>query len=54
MHDPNCPTSSPPTGHVPLVFDGAEILQFQSAEEMAKTTEVMARNMQAVGAPPGG
>ena len=41
-----------PPGHVPLVFDGAEILQFQPAEEMAKTTEVMARNMQAVGAPP--
>jgi len=41
-----------PPGHVPLVFDGAEILQFQPAEEMAKTTEVMARNMQAVGTPP--
>ena len=29
-----------------------EILRFQSAEEMPKTTEVMARNMQAVGGPP--
>ena len=39
-----------PPGHVPLVFDGTEILQFQPAEEMAKTTEVMARNMQAMAA----
>jgi len=42
-----------PPGHVPLAFEGSEILQFQPADEMAKTTEAMARNMQAVGAPPG-
>jgi hypothetical protein len=36
---------------VPLAFEGSEILQFQPADELAKTEEVMARNMQAAGAP---
>jgi quercetin dioxygenase-like cupin family protein len=40
-----------PSGHVPLAFEGSEILQFQPADELAKTEEVMARNMQAAGAP---
>ena len=40
-----------PPGHVPLAFEGSEILQFQPADELAKTEEVMARNMQAAGAP---
>ena len=40
-----------PPGHVPLAFERSEILQFQPADELAKTKEVMARNMQAAGAP---
>ena len=39
-----------PPGHVPLAFEGSEILQFQPADELAKTEEVMARNLQAAGA----
>ena len=37
-----------PAGHTPVAFEGAEVVQFQPTEELAKTMEVMAKNMQAM------
>ncbi len=36
-----------PPGHTPLGVAGSEIVQFQPSDEMARTVEVMAKNMQA-------
>jgi Cupin domain len=37
-----------PPGHVPLADAGTEYVMFSPAEELARTEEVMARNMQAL------
>ena len=37
-----------PPGHVPVVDAGTEIMQFSPSEELQKTEEVMAKNMQAM------
>lgn len=37
-----------PPGHVPVVDAGTEIVQFSPSEELQKTEEVMAKNMQAM------
>ncbi len=37
-----------PPGHVPVVDAGTEIVQFGPSEELQKTEEVMAKNMQAM------
>jgi glyoxylate utilization-related uncharacterized protein len=36
-----------PSGHTPVVFDGCELVSFSPTEELAKTTEVLNRNMAA-------
>jgi hypothetical protein len=37
-----------PPGHIPLVEAGTEIVQFSPSEELQKTEEAMAKNMQAM------
>jgi hypothetical protein len=37
-----------PPGHVPVVEAGTEIVQFSPSEDLKKTEEVMAKNMQAI------
>ena len=37
-----------PPGHTPQMYEGAEIVQFQPADEMAKTMEIMMGNLQAM------
>ena len=36
-----------PPGHTPVVYDGNEIVEFSPADELAKTMEVVMRNMAA-------
>jgi hypothetical protein len=36
-----------PPGHVPLISEGCELVEFSPADEMAKTGEVLERNYQA-------
>ncbi len=40
-----------PAGHTPYTYEGAEVLMFSPAAELAKTMEVMMRNMEAAGRP---
>jgi hypothetical protein len=40
-----------PPGHVPAVTAGTEVVEFSPTEEMARTTEVVARNLAAAGRP---
>jgi AraC-like ligand binding domain len=37
-----------PPGHIPIVTAGTEIVQFSPAQELARTSEAMVRNMQAM------
>jgi hypothetical protein len=34
-----------PPGHTPITYEGAEVLMFQPTDELAKTMEVMMKNM---------
>ena len=34
-----------PPGHTPMTYEGAEVLMFQPTDELAKTMEVMMKNM---------
>jgi hypothetical protein len=34
-----------PPGHTPITYKGAEVLMFQPTDELAKTMEVMMKNM---------
>jgi hypothetical protein len=36
-----------PPGHTPVMYDGCEIVEFSPADELAKTMEVIMRNMAA-------
>jgi hypothetical protein len=36
-----------PAGHVPMLSEGCELVEFSATEELAKTMEVIQRNMQA-------
>ena len=36
-----------PPGHTPMTYEGAEVLMFQPTDELAKTMEVMMKNMSA-------
>jgi hypothetical protein len=36
-----------PAGHTPVMYEGAEVLMFQPTDELAKTMEVIMKNMQA-------
>jgi hypothetical protein len=38
-----------PPGHTPVLFEGCEIVEFSPAEELAKTMEVVEKNLQAAG-----
>lgn len=38
-----------PPGHLPTLYAGAEIVEFSPTEELAKTIEVVTRNMEAAG-----
>lgn len=38
-----------PAGHTPVLFAGAEIVEFSPTEEMERTMEVVTRNMEAAG-----
>lgn len=40
-----------PPGHVPVVTAGTEVVEFSPTEEMARTTEVVARNLAAASPP---
>ena len=37
-----------PPGHTPHIYEGAEIVQFQPTDELAKTMEIMMGNVQAM------
>jgi hypothetical protein len=37
-----------PPGHTPVTHEGAELVMFQPTDELAKTTEVMMKNFQAM------
>ena len=37
-----------PPGHTPHTYEGAEIVQFQPTDELAKTMEIMMGNVQAM------
>lgn len=39
-----------PPGHTPFLHAGSEVVEFSPTEELAKTIEVVTRNMEAVGA----
>ena len=39
-----------PPGHTPVTYEGAEVVMFQPTDELAKTMEVMLRNIQALSA----
>ncbi len=39
-----------PPGHTPAIFDGTEIVEFHPTDELAKTFEVVERNIAAAGA----
>jgi hypothetical protein len=39
-----------PPGHTPAIFDGTELVEFHPTDELAKTMEVVERNIAAVGA----
>jgi len=36
-----------PPGHTPVLFDGAEVVEFSPTEELGKTMEVVMKNVQA-------
>src|SRR5829696_9617167 len=36
-----------PPGHTPTLFDGTELVEFHPTEELAKTMEVVTKNMEA-------
>jgi hypothetical protein len=38
-----------PPGHTPRLFAGSEVVEFSSTEELAKTMEVVEKNMEATG-----
>ena len=38
-----------PPGHTPVLFDGCEIVEFSPTEDLAKTMEVLGKNLQAAG-----
>ena len=40
-----------PPGHTPLVYDGNEVVEFSPTAELAKTMEVLNRNMAATAQP---
>jgi hypothetical protein len=37
-----------PPGHTPVVYDGNELVEFSPTDELAKTMEVLNRNMAAM------
>jgi hypothetical protein len=37
-----------PLGHTPQLFAGSEVVEFHSTEELAKTMEVVEKNMEAM------
>ena len=39
-----------PPGHTPAIFDGTELVEFHPTDELAKTMEVVERNIAAAGA----
>lgn len=39
-----------PPGHTPYLYEGAEIVEFSPTDELAKTLEVVSRNLETVGA----
>ena len=38
-----------PPGHTPTLFDGTELVEFHPTEELAKTMEVVTKNIEAAG-----
>jgi hypothetical protein len=38
-----------PPGHTPVLYDGTEIVEFSPTEELDRTMEVVAKNMEAAG-----
>ncbi len=36
-----------PPGHTPVLFDGCELVEFSPTEDLARTMEVIAKNLQA-------
>jgi hypothetical protein len=38
-----------PAGHTPLMYEGGEILMFHPTDELAKTMDVIMKNMEAMG-----
>ena len=38
-----------PPGHTPTLFDGTELVEFHPSEELAKTMEVVTKNVEAAG-----
>lgn len=39
-----------PPGHTPTIYTGTEVVEFSPTEELAKTMEVVQKNMEAAGA----
>jgi hypothetical protein len=37
-----------PSGHIPVIYKGAEVVWFHPTDELAKTAEVMRKNMEAM------
>ncbi|HZO50685.1 MAG TPA: hypothetical protein VFB26_11105 [Gaiellaceae bacterium] len=40
-----------PPGHTPVLYAGAEIVEFSPSEDLARTMEVVSRNLEAAGQP---
>jgi hypothetical protein len=37
-----------PPGHTPSIYDGTQVVEFSPTDELAKTMEVVEKNMQAM------
>ena len=38
-----------PPGHTPSIYDGTQVVEFSPTEELARTMEVVEKNMEAMG-----
>ena len=41
-----------PPGHLPMLFEGCEVVEFSPTEDLGKTIKVIMGNMEAAGAHP--
>jgi hypothetical protein len=39
----------PPPGHTPVLYAGAEVVEFSPTDELARTLDVVTKNMEAAG-----